>query len=769
MRRILLLFLLPSGLGQAGTAIAAASLPPIDPAPANQPLFVEIVLNGQPSGDVVPMTLRLDGPVVSKADLRAAGLLISGDGPVDVARIQGLEAQYDAAQQALRLEASPDLLPTNHIVAENRERSPTVANVGAMLNYDAYVQHSGDVTTASLWTEQRLFGPFGTLSNDGTLRAAHGGGPTMPQGYLRYDTRYRYVDEDHALAFTAGDLITQSLPWTTSVRLGGLQIARDYRVRPDLLTMPLPSFAGKTAVPSAVDLFVDGYRQQGTDVTPGRFVLDNIPVVNGAGEATIVTTDAVGRQVSTTIPFYVSSQLLKPGLLDVAGEIGFLRRDFGLRSFRYGALAASGTVRRGITDRITLEAHGEATHGLALGGAGVVWSPGLIGTLNVSGAVADKDGRTASQWSVGYSYSSRRFTIGAEHDQRSAAYRDLGSFDLANYAPTRRSDRVVASVNFDRQGSVGLAFLDARTLSGPRTRIGSLSYSRPLGRFASLFLSADHDFNHHTSSAQLRLIVPFGRNNVSVGVSHDPGRGTLGEVDYARSIPTQGGLGANASLASDDRGRAYGQGTLTWRGQAVEVQAGGAFAQGQSSQWLGATGSLVVMDRDWFAANQVPDAFAVVSTDGAAGVPVSYENQPMGVTDRHGHLFVPAITAYHPGRFAIDTLGLSADRVATAVESRVALREGTGALIRMPVRTVRNATVMLVDGDGRPLAPGGLVSRPGAADAEIGLDGIVYLDDLRSGRVTLSVLRRDGGRCRAEIALPADARPLAQIGPAPCR
>jgi outer membrane usher protein len=768
MRRLLLLFLLPSGLGQAGAAIAAASLPPIDPAPASQPLFVEIVLNGRPSGDVVPLMLRFGQQMVNSADLRAAGLLVPGDGLVDVAHMHGLTAQYDAMGQTLRIDASPDLLPTSHIVAENRERSPTVANVGAMLNYDAYVQHGGSITSASLWTEQRLFGPFGTLSNDGTLRAVQGGGSSAPQGYLRYDTRYRHVDEDHALAFTAGDLITQSLPWTTSVRMGGFQIARDYRVRPDLLTMPLPSFAGKTAVPSAVDLFVDGYRQQGADVAPGRFVLDNIPVVNGAGEATIITTDAVGRQVATTIPFYVSSQLLKPGLLDGSAEIGFLRRAYGVRSFRYGALAASGTVRRGLTSHVTIEAHGEATRGLALGGAGIVWAPGLIGTLAVSAAASHADGRTASQWTVGYSYSSRRFTIGAEHDQRSGAYRDLGSFDLASFAPTRRSDRIVASVNFDRQGSIGLAFIDARTLAGPRTRIGSLSYSRSLGRVASLFLSADHDFNAHSSSAQLRLIVPFGRNTVSAGISHDPSRGLLGELDYARSVPSEGGLGANASLASDEHGRAYGQGTLTWRGPAVEVQAGGAFARGQNSQWLGATGALVVMDHDWFAANQVSDAFAVVSTDGMPGVPVSYENQPMGDTDRRGHLFVPVITSYHTGRFAIDTLGLPADRVATTVERRVALREGTGALVRMGVRTVRSATVTLVDERGRPLAPGGRVSRANAADTEIGWDGIVYLDDI-AGRTTLSVLRQDGQRCRAEVVLPADAKPLAQIGPVPCR
>jgi outer membrane usher protein len=233
-------------------------------------------------------------------------------------------------------------------------------------------------------------------------------------------------------------------------------------------------------------------------------------------------------------------------------------------------------------------------------------------------------------------------------------------------------------------------------------------------------------------------------------------------------MPTEGGVGANVSLASDAQGRAYGQGTLTWRGQAVELQAGGAFAQGQNSQWFGATGSLVVMDHDWFAANQVSDAFAVVSTDGMPGVPVSYENQPMGVTDRRGHLFVPDITSYHPGRFAIDTLGLPADRIATTVEQRIALREGTGALVRMGVRRVHSATVTLVDSHGQPLAPGGRVSRAGATDTEIGWDGIVYLDDL-PGRATLSVLRRDGAHCRAEVALPADAKPLAQIGPVPCR
>ena len=37
--------------------------------------------------------------------------------------------------------------------------------------------------------------------------------------------------------------------------------------------------------------------------------LTNVPFINGAGEAVVVTTDALGRQVSTSVPFYVTSTL----------------------------------------------------------------------------------------------------------------------------------------------------------------------------------------------------------------------------------------------------------------------------------------------------------------------------------------------------------------------------------------------------------------------------------------------------------------------------
>ena len=167
-------------------------------------------------------------------------------------------------------------------------------------------------------------------------------------------------------------MISDSLNWSNSVRIGGLRYGRDFSLRPDLVTWPLPAFSGEAAVPSSVDLFIDGYRAGSTQLQPGPFSLTNLPYVNGAGNAVLVTTDALGRQVSTVLPFYVDSELLSPGLSDGAITLGALRRSYGVDNFDYGPAVASGSYRYGVTDWLTMESHAESAQSLALGGIGSI-------------------------------------------------------------------------------------------------------------------------------------------------------------------------------------------------------------------------------------------------------------------------------------------------------------------------------------------------------------------------------------------------------------
>ncbi|GGB28492.1 fimbriae protein [Sphingomonas metalli] len=767
------LFLLLAALIGWATPVAAAPAegvpPPAAVAAGPAQLFVELVVNGQANGALAGLVIDRDALLVEATALHGAGIATpAATGTIDVAHMTGLRATYDAPEQRLLLDVDPALLPLRRISAPAGQAMAPTIDTGFVLNYDLFAQAARGVRSIALSTEQRVFGRFGTVSNTGVLTA---GGPRARRGYVRLETRYRRVDEDRALELNAGDLITRVLPWNGAVRIGGAELSRNFALRPDLITVPLPSFAGEAAVPTGVDLFIDGYRQSRAEVAPGRFVLDSVPVVNGAGEARIVTTDAVGRQIATVIPFYVAPELLRPGLTDFSTAAGFLRRGFGLRSFDYARAVATASARHGLTRHLTLSGHAEGTRGLANGGVGAAWSPGLWGALNGALSVSRAAGRTGRQLTLGYSFTSRRLSLGAEHVERSAGYRDIAGFDLARFAGSRRSDRVSASLPVSGFGSVGIGYVSTRAGDGLRARLASASASVPIGRAASAFAAVDYDFGRHAVSAQLRLVLPFGRTGVaSAGLVRAPDGSGRMQASVARTPRPAGGIGYAADLAADTRGEVLGQASASWRTERMQVEVGGATNGGARSGWAGVTGSVAMLDGHVFAARALPGAFAVVQT-GMARVPVYYENQAMGQTDRGGRLFVPNVVAYQPARFAIDPIDLPLGTVADRTETRAAIRAGTGGIVRLPVAVRRSVTARIVDRAGVPLPPGTLARLDGdgaSRSAPIGWDGILLIEAL-TGRVTVSARTADGGACRATMAIAAAGAPMADLGAVPCR
>lgn len=158
------------------------------------------------------------------------------------------------------------------------------------------------------------------------------------------------------------------------------------------MTFPIPSLAGSAAVPSAVDLYINNVRQYTGNVPSGPFIIHDVPGITGAGQATVITRDALGRTVATSVPLYVDTRMLSAGLSSYSFEAGFLRRNYGLQSFDYDARpAVSGSLRRGISNALTVEGHAEATGGVVNAGVGALLRLGYAGVL--SGAVAGSAGR----------------------------------------------------------------------------------------------------------------------------------------------------------------------------------------------------------------------------------------------------------------------------------------------------------------------------------------------------------------------------------------
>ena len=107
-------------------------------------------------------------------------------------------------------------------------------------------------------------------------------------------------------------------------------------------------------------MFVNGSRIASQPVPPGPFTVNDVPLVSGAGDVQLVVRDPFGQQQVITQPFYASRRLLRGGLDEFQWSLGATRENYGLASFDYGSPLASGYLRSGISDRLTVETRFEA-------------------------------------------------------------------------------------------------------------------------------------------------------------------------------------------------------------------------------------------------------------------------------------------------------------------------------------------------------------------------------------------------------------------------
>ncbi|WPB56887.1 fimbria/pilus outer membrane usher protein [Xylophilus sp. GOD-11R] len=736
--------------------LSAGTPPPLQLADANGPvpLYLELVVNGRASGEVVEVTQRGPHYEVDASVLRRLHVLRQAEASrrVAVDSLPGVGTEYDSLNQRLLLTVPPEWLPEQRLGGmARRPRVEAIAGTGLLLNYDLYSTTTQGRSTNSAWSELRWFGPEGVLSHSGILRQGGWSG----SAYLRYDTRWSRPDTDGAAERNIGDVVVGALPWTSAVRLGGVQWSRNFGLRPDLVTYPLPQFAGQAAVPSAVDLFVNGYRTASRNIEPGPFTFNELPFVSGAGAATVVTTDALGRQVATSVPFYVSTTLLRPGLTDYSISLGALRRAYGLRSFDYGQPLAAGVLRRGWNDHLTLEAQGQVGRGLQVAGVGAVFQPGTWGTMSASLSRGSTP-INGSGWqaSAGYQYNTQRGGFSFQQINRQSGYGDASTYANDGYRLYRQQRQMTATMAVG-SGALTGGFVDLRgggnaaVPGDARSRVVYATYTRPIGQAAYVAVTAGRTIETGDTQVRLQLTYTLGRNTTANIAAVRSGDDQRFQAQYQQNIPSDGGFGWNISRSLGEGSRDYSQAALQYRNRRILLQGGVYGTEGNLARWAGASGSLGYLDGRVFATNRVTDAFAVVAT-GRPDVPVRFDQQLIGTTDRHGDLLVPQVPGYLLGQYAIEMLDLPPDVQVAVPQRAVAVRGGTGALIELPVRTVESATLYLLDAAGVPLKAGTAFHHVETGlDSVVGWDGVAYLPQLMP--VNTVVARPQSGICHARF------------------
>jgi outer membrane usher protein len=767
----------------------------------SRPLQLEVFINDAPTERIGTFAQLADRKLAAtRSELAEVGVSAPGNGAADemiaLDDAPGIMYRYDEPSQRIYFQLNDERRVRQTFDARGNVEAAVQPrpDFGAVMNYTLF----GGVTKsfgpgftgfsgANASLDARLFGPYGTLTQSGIV----GTTTLRDMDVLRLETRWTYSDPDNLVSYRAGDTISGGLAWTRPIRLGGLQVQRNFALRPDLVTLPLPSYSGSAAVPSTVDVYVNNIKALSQPVSAGPYQINNLPLLTGGGTARVVMQDAAGREVETSLPYFVSPTLLRQGLTDYTFEGGFPRLNYATQSNDYlHKPAASGGVRHGLFDWLTLEAHGEAGSGVLNAGSGAVASLASWGVISLAASASRFEERFGFQGYAAFDTQLWGLTLHAGSQRTFGAYNDL-SGAISRYLPTQasflnaflqgtsatrvsaRPPRALDTVSvgiplpFDKS-SINVSFIHLELDDRKRSEILNVSYSRPLIWDATVHVTAFTDLTDRKNAGIFAgLSVPLGEQiSASAGATHNAGR-TNGYIDIAKTMqPEPGSYGWRVRDA--EGANPYRNASATYRSSIAQV--GGEIRQFGSTVGgtLQAQGAVAAIGGGVFLANRIDDAFAVVDA-GLPGIEVLYENRPVGKTNSDGKILIPGLRSYQKNQVAIDPRDLPINAEAATTQNVVAPTDRGGVVVSFGAKNDNDtAMVVITDKDGKPMAVGSPVRLENSEETfVVGYDGQAYLKGL--GATNTVLVTTEAGECRATFPFTPDKDNQVVVGPVVCQ
>jgi outer membrane usher protein len=784
------------------TALAAA-MPKIGLADtSDQPLLLAVTVNNYATGKIGEFVLHNQSLFARPEELHDLGfrvpdtVAVSKQNLVALSDLPEVSCRLDQATQTLYVTARTDtLLPALLQTGAASVAGYSVeSGIGTTFNYDVIGTSLNGHTLGSGMFDLRAFSPWGVVSSGLLAYAGTNQFGSSPYSAIRLDSTYVYSDPETMRRYRVGDFISGSLSWTRPVRLGGAQINSDFSMRPDLITFPVPIVSGSVAVPSIVDVLVNGSRVLSNQVQPGPFQVPQIPIITGAGTVSMTVTNALGRQVTTELPFYASPLLLAPDLQTYSLEAGMVRRNWSVISNDYGSPAGAITYRRGLSPIVTLEGHAETSRGLFMAGAGGVVNLGDVAVASLAAAGSTGSGHGAAQLAAGIQHIDQRFTLGASGILAKNNFNDIAS---VNGDPIARLQlNANAGVSLGSFGSLGVAYNGIERVARPppvsviappglilaqaptqpgtlsfqpaqRSQILSATYSTQLGN-VSFFATAFRDFASNGSTGVfVGLTIPLGsRSSLSTSAESVSGIKT-GQIQAVQSANTIGDWGYNVLGAVNHPNHEFAE--VSYKSPWALVFAGVDQLGGHTTLQTEARGALSFVDSGLFASNRIDDSFAVVDTNGIEGIRVRQENRDVARTDADGQLLVPDLRSFEINHLSIDPLDVPVDTTVPFAARVVRPQDRSGVIVRFPLKTSHGALLRLTDDAGKPIPVGSIATLQSSGVAvPIGYDGEAYVVDLQAHN-KVNVEKPDGRRCAAIFDYRYTVGEIPTVGPLPCQ
>lgn len=679
------------------------------------------------------------GIEVASTSLRQLGVVAPDDGEhVPLAGVAGLSYEEKADEGAVVISCTMACYQQQRVdLGQESHTSQVDASAsGGYLNYEVEAQWiDREGFGVSGIAEAAAFGRFGLVQS--TWIGQRSENETR---ITRLDTTWTVDRPRDGLRARFGDSIHIGANGAP-VRFGGIQVGRYFGLTPSLITYPTPALSGDAQSASTVQLYVDGVLRAQSNVAAGPFVIDNAPVVSGAGETQLVITDVLGRQQTITRPFFVSTALLRRGLSDWSFAAGAERLQFGREAADYGDTFVAGRYRHGATNAMTVEGAIEATADQTTAEAGVTVSSTILGQASVSHAVNNAGGYTSVAWY----YDGRALSIGAQFEQRQGAFTALGRENDT----FRQGLAGNAGLDMGNFGAVSLTAAEVRLDDEPPARTYTLSYTPDFADGALSFRLAQIEHEHRELIAGVSftfILADAVSGNASID-SDD--RGVAYRASAQRAVePEHLGWRARASLGSVERAEAAvmsrnGLGDTMLEAAVVDDTSGLRLRHGGSVGWIENTG---------FAGRRIEGAFALVDA-GASDVSVARNQLDAGETGSDGRRLVTNLRPYDRNTISIDADDLPLDRAPRSPVRTVVPSEGAGVVIHFRDARERIIETRVAFADGEAPPRGSILVRK--RDGEhfpVGSEGRIVLHGAQDG----DELQLSNGACSAR-ANEADA------------
>jgi hypothetical protein len=179
----------------------------------------------------------------------------------------------------------------------------------------------------------------------------------------------------------------------------------------------------------------------------------------------------------------------------------------------YGATAATGSLRYGLSPGLTLESQMQTAPAMTVMGLGSTYAAGDVGTFSAGASQSRFDELSGWRYRLGYTLGLTRYlNLGVANERSAAGYGDLSTYSTGALATGQSRNSLTAGIPMGTWGTLSGTYTGTRDANGTLAgRSFGLMQSWLLAPNVTFAVGADRDVITGDYDMRLQLSLPMGR------------------------------------------------------------------------------------------------------------------------------------------------------------------------------------------------------------------------------------------------------------------